>query len=570
MTLFRPRSCLKTSGTQGGFSLFAVLLAVMALGGVVSSFALYNSGQSRVSQAKSAGWTLVQVSRAARLYVRNNSIPLPAGVDQNADGVPDDTFVKATLSVVPQEIPVSSLVAAGLLPPGFPDRNILDQRMRVFAANYPLDGDPALPSTVATAYVYLEPSPRSSAMMMQVLASAARENGLPVSAPTLDGSGNPSEDCQADGKPDVVLWDTGCLNGVQFTALTGDVFVPGALVAPAWRSMAHDPRALMRYEQAENPDAARMATNLSMGISNVDDTGVCQKEIIVSEPNANGITYQDRSTGLCDVLPDQPGLPSIAEADRRVDLANVGAITAERVIARPQGPAEVRREIDPATGNIVLDIAGDDLASGLTTSIDGTHLEALSVAGTLQTRAIRSSGKISGSDYDVVFMKPDGITPGDLRVSENVFARNLSGNGMPTVVARSNFFAERLKTDGLKSDVGETGIGAISQLTIEEESKFDEGVTIEAGSVTTSSTLNVRSASIDFAQTGNLSGSSFYVTSFEVSPTAYPSGSDPATWVDPVKVGKINAVKIIHPDFYDPDTLKLDWRACKGVCPKIN
>ncbi|HRC27555.1 MAG TPA: hypothetical protein PKX87_09020, partial [Alphaproteobacteria bacterium] len=294
-----------------GFSLFAVLIAVVALGGIVSSAALYNSGQSRVAQARAAGWNLVQVSRAARLYVRNNSMALPGGVDANADGVMDDAFVKGVLSAGSQEIPLADLVAAGLLPAGFTDRNVLGQTIRVFAANYPLDGDPGLPSTVATAYVYLEPGALSSPMMMQVLAGAARENGLPVVAPTLDGAGNPVEDCQADGQPDVALWDTGCLNGTQFTALTGAVFAPGALLAPAWRSMVHDPRAVMRFEQAENPEAARMATNLSLGVADRDDTGACQNEILVSEPKANGISYADRPTGLCDVLPDQPGLPTV-------------------------------------------------------------------------------------------------------------------------------------------------------------------------------------------------------------------------------------------------------------------
>lgn len=569
MTLSRPMTYIKNSRSEAGFSLFAVLIAVMALGGVVSSLALYNSGQSRVSQAKSAGWNLVQVSRAARLYVRNNSIAIPPGVDQNGDGTLDDTFTKPVLSAGPQEIPVADLVTAGLLPAAFPDRNVLDQRIRVFAANYPLDGDPALPSTAATAYVYLEPSSLSSAMMMQVLAGAARENGLPVVAPTLDAAGNPSEDCQADGQPDVALWDTGCLNGTQFTALTGAVFTPGALLAPAWRSMTHDPRALMRYEQAENPEAARMSTNLAMGIPDIDGTGVCENEIIVSEPNANGISYSDRSTGLCDVLPDQPGLPTVTEADRRVDILNVSTITADRVVARPQGAAEVRRVIDPVTGDLTLDTAGDDVASGLSTDIDGTHLETIAVAGTFQTRAIRSSGTISGSNYDVIFMRPDGLTPGDLTVSENVYARNLSGNDMPTVVARANFFAKKLKTDGLKSDVGETGIGVINQLTIEEESKFDDGVTIEAGSFTTTNTLNVKNANIDFAQTGDLEGSEFQVTTFEVAPTALPSGATPDTWVDPVKIDRVFTAEIIAPNFYDPNTLKVDWRTCKGVCPEI-
>lgn len=117
--------------------------------------------------------------------------------------------------------------------------------------------------------------------------------------------------------------------------------------------------------------------------------------------------------------------------------------------------------------------------------------------------------------------------------------------------------------------MGETGIGVINQLTIEEESKFDDGVTIEAGAFTTTSTLNVKNANIDFAQTGDLEGSKFQVTSLTVTPTALPGGVTPDTWVDPVKIDKVYTAEVIHPDFYDPDALKVDWRTCKGVCPAI-
>ncbi len=314
---------------EKGFSLVVVLFFVGLVAAIIALSYANQEGAVKRDQARAAGWHLTQVSRAARIFVRDRSMQA------------SDDFHKTKLAT-PVPIEVSDLRAAGLLPETFPDTNVMGQPVRIYAANYPVDGDPNSNATAASAYVFLEESPstRNRPDLMQYLMEGARASGLMAKAPLFNGEDNISDDC--GGSPAYASWDTGCLTLAAFSAITGlETFTQGSLIVPAWRSQIHDPRIVTRFPQPENPSAATMTTALEMAPTPRRADGTCQNFVRVRDYTAAGRPETD--TDLCQSENDAQAngpLPGGGShpitGDKRHDFVNVANFEADTVIAEPQ------------------------------------------------------------------------------------------------------------------------------------------------------------------------------------------------------------------------------------------
>lgn len=246
---------------EDGFSLLIVLLFVGIIGSLFSGMLWYQQGEAVRKKSYAAGWHLVQLAKAARLYVRDRSTPTAPEFEA--------AFSSASLLAASVEVTVADLIDADLLPAGFSSINPLGQNVRIFADNYPPNGGAA---QVPTAYLITDEATagtRSSiyatSRNMASLMQGAREAGMAASAPLIANGVNRSDDC--GGTPAVMIWDTGCLNANDINKVTGNTvtIAEGQVIVPAWRVVNQDFRALMRYPQPENIGANTMLTDLHMG-----------------------------------------------------------------------------------------------------------------------------------------------------------------------------------------------------------------------------------------------------------------------------------------------------------------
>ena len=255
---------------EEGFSLLLVLLFIGVISGTFTATFWRQSEQYINRQAYASGWHLVEVSKAARVFVRNasvNSVILNSGIQccSQADVENQGGSI---------EIALADLVNAGHLSPLLDFENALEQNLRVFAASYTPVVDPLTQDLVVTSYVMTSAavagtraaavvSPRTAASLML----GARNAGMSASAPTIIGGVNLSDNCGAD--PAVMVWDTGCLTQDDvdiITASAGGLAVgDGQIIVPTWRVVDHDLRAMMRFPQPENPSANQMFTDLHFG-----------------------------------------------------------------------------------------------------------------------------------------------------------------------------------------------------------------------------------------------------------------------------------------------------------------
>lgn len=346
---------------NNGFSLAIVLLLITVLGGFLGGIVINSGGQSTRLEAEIAGWEGAKIARAARIFVR----------DELANNANLANELNATLGTGPRDIPVSTLIGEAMLPNGFAREqggeffNALGQRIRIIMANFPVDGDPALDTTVPTAYVYYENSNKSNGSLIQDIVQEARREGVAVSAPLFNGGANISGDCNGEGDS-AVVWDTGCMSDLEFTALTGDNFVEGSLIIPAWRSVNFDARALLRFPQPESTGFPTMLTELEMGEPNDCDTN---PNLFITIPADDGTPD---ASEICSSVSD-----SGATIDNRRDIIGVRNIEAESIIANPQVGDDVF--IDTTTGiatvraneTHALDIAGSLNATGDAKVYDG-------------------------------------------------------------------------------------------------------------------------------------------------------------------------------------------------------
>lgn len=328
---------------EEGFSLLLVLLFIGVISSVFTVTFWRQSEQYINRQAYASGWHLVEVSEAARVFVRNasmNPVILTSGIQccsqadvQNQGG-----------SI---EIQLNDLVASGHLSPLLNFENGLNQDLRVFAASYTPVADPLTQDLVITSYVVTDAAvagtrsamitnPRTAAALML----GARDAGMSASAPTIIAGVNLSDDCGGD--PAVMVWDTGCLTQDDVNTITdsadgiadgvGLVVGDGQVIVPTWRVIDHDLRAMMRYPQPENPSGNQMFTDLHFG-----------------DPV------------------DFAANPDTAAVDNRVDMLNVGdAEMAQLSLENQGGPGFAGSEAESALvfdmvayNEMVLAVGGD-------------------------------------------------------------------------------------------------------------------------------------------------------------------------------------------------------------------
>lgn len=424
---------------ESGVTLAIMLVLTIGFAVIIAIVTDAQQRSDRAKRAESVSWQVTQIAKAARLYVRNNSLehimrdtaPLdgipdtlcdsacmdasPATSDTNNDGIVDNFFKKAELDPAgplgPAAITVAELIAAGYLPQSFSrvdaqgnnmtEQTILGHPIRIYAANAPVDGDPNLDSTVATAYVVLEDSPNTDVSQALAIARGVQQEGLLVNAPLFSGAANISDNCGAS--PAVGLWDTGCMDDDDYDLLTGNpagtgTFSAGTYIFPAWKAFAHDERAIMRFPQPENDSYATMLTNLRMANAvNPSCDGTDPDDSIM-------ITQDDGSTvfsGLCKSISDD----STASFDSRKDIYNVVSFTADRIIAADQR--------DRGTvGNNYRDmrVVLDGSAAGVVTLAETYGSE----EGTLNLETGSDGGANDHRDYDDVM-----VLGGSLQVAGN-------------------------------------------------------------------------------------------------------------------------------------------------------
>jgi hypothetical protein len=371
---------------QNGFSLAVVLMLVTVMGGFLVGITGNNRGSAR-QEAEVAGWELAEISRAARIYARNQISLNPNLVN---DLSPSGTG--------PQDIFVTDLITDAMLPSDFlrqidgSTSNALGQPIRIILANFPIDGDPLDPQTVPTAYVYVESTDKVNGTIIQDVVQAVRGEGVGVSAPIFSGGNNVTGECDGSGEDTAILWDTGCLNYTDFTTLTGgDVFEEGDFVIPTWRSVNFDTRAIMRFAHPESTGLPTMLTALEMGVPHDCTANPTQ---FIDVPSDSGTTASD----ICGALDDSVGV------DNRRDIINTSNIETSSVIVDPQ-----------AIGDTTTDVNG----------LIGSRTEeayAMSITGTLN-----ATGDAKVYDGDVTVGQ-------NLTADKNIFATN---NGAGTAVSAS-------------------------------------------------------------------------------------------------------------------------------------
>lgn len=412
---------------EDGFSLLIVLLFVGVIGSLFSGMLWYQQGEALRKKSFAAGWHLVQLSKAARIYVR----------DRSSSGLPaDSAFTSPNLLISSVEVTVPDLIAANLLPTGFSSINPLGQNVRIFADNYPPNGAPV--GQVPTAYLITEEatigtraSVYATARNMVSLMQGAREAGMAASAPLIANGVNSSDDCS--GSPAVMIWDTGCLNATDIDKVTGSAvaIAEGQVIVPAWRVVNQDFRALMRYQQPENLGANTMLTDLHMG--HATDP--------LNNPDAGGVENRFNISNLGELTvaglfaADQGGDGDETDA---LDLDEVGAIG---------GEANSTKHVLNITGNLIansgLEVSNTPANSALPRALylpgNAAATNTLAIAGDATAQTMTSAGTITSMQNagTPTIVAVGAINTADVSGFEQVNLQNLGSAAVPANLAVS-------------------------------------------------------------------------------------------------------------------------------------
>lgn len=436
--------------SEKGFSLVIVLFFIGLIASLITLSTLNQRGAVQRDQAEASGWYLAQVAKAARIYVRDRSL------------TPASQYHKTKLAAGGIAIPLNSLRTAGLLPPNFPSTNGLSQTLRIYAANYPVNGVADSENTFANAYVFLQETTETAQKpeLMQHMLAGAKKHGLIVEAPIFNDAANVSELCNS--APAVALWDTGCLNLAEFTKITTRAaFTPGSVMVPAWRSEIPDTRAVMRFPQTEHKASATMLTSLEMAKTLRNANGNCSSTMKVK--NYVKPTEGDIDTGLCNTEQDElrgiiPGPGMHVNTDKRYDLINVTAMNVDTVVAAPQKivgggmiPSTILEDAYRYDGKVLKPI--DEYERVKNSDARDLMQEAgkgsvLYVSGRLTTAgnvwATGNEALTDGSNAVVDFIDTTGSARRNLRVYHNIAVErnmNVSGNssiGQASVLTLDN------------------------------------------------------------------------------------------------------------------------------------
>lgn len=455
--LLRTPACSRFASGRAakGVSLLLALIFVIFFGSILITLARYNSYEIRISEARVAGWEMVEISKAARLYVRDRYAADPT---------------LRTTAATPSRITLDTLRLGGYLPTTFgrnaagTDLSALNQHVHVILTNWSGNGSLGGPTTdvttVPNAFVYFDNNGKTAPDLMVDAVETARRLGASINGVLFDRDGNNrSSECRGAG-PAVSIWDTGCLTDAEFRVMANaigisDTFAGGALIMPAWKSVQPDLRAVLRFPQPENPGFATMLTDLQMGTP----TGNCTlsaNQVLITTVDSTG-AIQNEDTGLCDVNSDD------AANNRRFNIDRVGNIQAQRMITEAQAQ----------------DFGG----------------EAASI-GTAQDDTMRITGNMTmNNDLQVYNVRPlpagathrMNVPAGTLAIERNSYLYSTSGGaGPPSTIAgiatigtatARNLVSDQLDTPDFRST--NPGIaGALPQMSVTDRTTLTGNTTV--------------------------------------------------------------------------------------------
>lgn len=454
---------------EAGYGLLLALLFVSFLAGTLTIAADNDRYRIEESKAEAAALELVEIARAARIYVRNNADPLAVG-DINGDGAADNAFDPAIIGAAPAAITIANLQGAGLIPLGYDTVNIYGQTYTIIANTWPLND----PTGIATAFIHLNPGPRPSQSRMQSVATAAAQYDVSFNAPFYGQAGLQGPLCA--GAAPFVRWGAGvadCMNAADVAAIGGGIAAAeGALVVPAWISSLHDLRAIMRYPQPNNPQAQTMATDLFFG--SPDPGGAVES---IYTPNGTGGIITTATT-LPAVLSDDSGAIDQNDpttSDLRTNIIGVSQIDVRELIIAPQTPGGTEVDYDPARAQIVT--GANDAANTVFDPLAGGDDQLLSVTGPVAIDGgLHATGRLPapGGRTRINILSDAGGAGGNLNVDNNVTLND------PAL------------------DMTITGNAAANNLLIGQVGTFSGPVNLDSGaSFAASANVNMGDATID-------------------------------------------------------------------------
>jgi hypothetical protein len=435
-----------------GVSLLFALVFVALLGSALASIAAFNAYKVRESEAQVTALELMEIGKAARLYVRDQMITNAA---------------LRTIGANPTRISFAALRAGGYLPASFmpatsrygagtgrgvagAEQTVLGQNIYIVMTNWPIPpvAGTVDPTSVPTAIVLVQDSARSDGPLVTEIVRTMRAKGATLSVPLFNGAGiDPNTaDCRSSGDA-VGLWDTGCLTQAEYTRLASilpgpPTFTAGSLVIPAWKIAQPDLRAMMRFPQPENPGFATMLTDLRMGrptgdtdaaAANPDDDPCTGNHMTIttSETNVNGAATD---SGLCAVVSDT------GADNNRFNINNVNNMALQRLIASPQAADNTADAPSIGTG----DEDAMRIIGNLTLAKD---LRIYDVPGAALPTAAQNAGRPAAQQITERFRKPNG----SVMVERNAYLYSLNGgaSGVATVGSITN--ARKLVSDAVRT-----------------------------------------------------------------------------------------------------------------------
>jgi hypothetical protein len=386
---------------QKGVALLLALVFVTFFAAIVASIATSNNKETFSGEAETAGWQLVQLAKAARLFVR--------------DDMAADAYVARQKAAHLYYVPIQTLKDAGYLPENFGrkvtgtytysashivgrdysylngDRylNALGQEMHVIVTlwsnkvgSFSPDQHDISNVPVAFAYFQNTSNSRSTPGLASKMAEAARTLGVPITATIFKDAVNISSLCKNQWAS--IIWDTGCLNTgavavlANHAGLTPNFFQPGEILMPSWKATQQDTRVVMRFPQPDNPGYSTMLTDLKMGQPVIENCPNTADQVSVNTTDSSGNSVST-PTGLCKTVSDSGAV------DNRRDILNAAYLGAERVIAEPQSAdfgVEIanigtsNEEVLNVSGNLLLN---NDLRVNNVLPLPGGITERLSI-----------------------------------------------------------------------------------------------------------------------------------------------------------------------------------------------
>jgi len=474
------------NSAQNGFSLALALVFAGVLASVLASLSFVQRSENIRREAEIAGIEGAKVASAARVYARNQFVTRPNLVND--------------LATATEEVTVADLINAALLPPNFMRQNAsgdylnaLGQPVRIFMANYPVDGNPADNSTVPTAYVIFEDTGKTNPNIMQNIVQSIRAYDVAVSAPVYSGSVNVTGSCDG-GADTIALWDTGCLDTNDYVTLTGgESFAPGSFVIPVWRTVNFDTRAIVRFPQPEQTGLQTMFIDLEMANMrdcDANDDGVLDQNLVTVPSDSGSVT-----TELCDAISDDVA----ALVDNRRDIVNINNMSSvSAILIDPQTGADMRQGVATPIADNTEDFAllGDmivDRGDGTVFSGDTLVGNALSVDKNLIV-----SGGASATAPATARVSGD-ISSGNGAFNDITVSQTYQGNRVGISNTMSNTNNVTISDNFIIQDLTRNPAGANAEVTVGNNAAI--GGTLNVNDMLVTGNTNISGYSVITANT---------------------------------------------------------------------